>query len=316
MTVAAILRIHPHGPVAREAIRVTVAALLLLLSSPGLAAPDQWTRLDQQASAQYRQGDTAAAQLSAEQALAIAERDHASGPGAARLATSLNALALIHQAQGHYAEARPLLERALAIAEKALPAGHPNLDALRTNLAAMQEAQDQQAVQAEAQRAQDLNEQALAHHDRSEYIQAAALYQDALPLLEKHFGPDSIEVARVLASLADTHAGRKQYAEAETLYQRTLAIYEGRASEAVARASALNAMAAVYYAQRQYGKAEPLFRRSLETLEAERGPAHVDLLPALDNLTALYLTTRREERAQEFRRRAAAIRKAHDIAAQ
>ena len=45
------------------------------------------------------------------------------------------------------------------------------------------------------------------------------------------------------------------------------------------------------------------------------GTEHVDLLPVLDNLTALYLTTRRSERADEFQRRAAAIRKAHGLEA-
>lgn len=281
-------------------------AVLMMLAAPPAQAADEWTRLDQAATAQYRGGDYAGALSSAQQALAVAERE----PASARLATSLNALALIHQAQGENAQAQVLLERALAVSEAVLPGAHPNLAALRSNLDSVQQAQRQHEVATAVRRAEALNERALAHHGRGEVGQAAALYEQALPILETHYGPDSVEVARVLANLADACATRKPYPQAEALYQRALGIYEGRDGEAAAQAGALNALAAVYYTQRQYGKAEPLFQRSLAVLEAARGPEHVDLLPALDNLAALYLTTRRDERAEVFRRRAAAIRKA------
>lgn len=167
----------------------------------------------------------------------------------------------------------------------------------------------------DARRAQDINEEALAHHGRGEYEQAATLYEQALPLVEKHFGADSVETARVLVNLADTCERRKDRARAQALYQRALGIYEGRADEAVAHAGVLNELASLYYLQRQYGKAAPLFKRSLQIMESVRGVEHVDLLPMLDNLTALYLTTHRGERAEEFRRRAATIRKSHGLEA-
>ncbi len=47
------------------------------------------------------------------------------GPQDPRLATTLNNLAGLYQAQGRYAEAEPLYKRALAIIEKALGPEHP-----------------------------------------------------------------------------------------------------------------------------------------------------------------------------------------------
>ncbi|MEJ1965019.1 MAG: tetratricopeptide repeat-containing protein [Gammaproteobacteria bacterium] len=279
------------------------------------ASPDAWTLIDRQASDQYRGGDYAGALASAQEALTLAERDSATGPGLARLATSLNTLALIHQAQGRYAEAQPLLERALAISLQALPADHPNIASLRANLQSLQEARQQHELSLDARRAQDLNEQALMHHSRGEYEHAAALYEQALPIVETHFGPASVEAARVLANLADTCEQRKDHSRAEELYRRALDIYEGRTDEAIAKAGVLNALASVHYMQRQYGRAEPLFKRSLQVMETVRGAEHVDLLPVLDNLAALYLTTRRGARAEEVQRRAAAIRKAHGLEA-
>ncbi len=43
------------------------------------------------------------------------------------MAATLNGLAKIGQAQGNYAEAEPLLQRALAILERALGPEHPNV---------------------------------------------------------------------------------------------------------------------------------------------------------------------------------------------
>jgi tetratricopeptide (TPR) repeat protein len=290
-----------------------VLALLMLAAPVGSATADDWTRLDQQAAALYRAGDYARALSSAQEALALAERDFASAPGDARLATSLNALALIHQAQGRYDEAQSLLERALAISTRVLPADHPNLGALRANLESLREARRQQELTRDARRAQDLNEQAMAHHKRGEYERAAVLYAQALPIVERHFGVNSVEAARVLANWADTCEQRKDHSRAEELYRRALDIYDARDDEAVAHAGVLNSLASVHYMQRRYDKAEPLFKRSLELLITALGEDDVDLLPLLDNLTALYLTTRRGERAEEIERRARSIRKAHGL---
>ena len=57
------------------------------------------------------------------------------------MATSLNNLAGLYQAQGKYAEAEPLYQRALAIWEKALGPEHPDVATSLNNLAALYQAQ-------------------------------------------------------------------------------------------------------------------------------------------------------------------------------
>ncbi len=53
------------------------------------------------------------------------------------MATSLNNLALLYEAQGKYAEAEPLYGRALAILEKTLGPDHPNVAQSLENYAAL-----------------------------------------------------------------------------------------------------------------------------------------------------------------------------------
>ena len=284
--------------------------LSLLLSTAATAATDEWTRLDRQAGDLYRSGSYSEASTRAERAIALAERESASTAGKARLATSLNTLALIHQSQAQYDEAQQLLERAIATADAALPVDHPNLLALRNNLASVQAAKQAQKTTELVQRAEAINEQAIIHREHQDYVQAAALYEQALPLVERLCGADSVEAGRVLTGLADVRVAQKQYEQAEPIYRRALAIFEVHANAAVAHADVLNSLASISYRQRQYGDAESLFNQALALLEQALGPAHEDLLPELDNLYALYQVTGRRERAELIKRRASAIRKA------
>ncbi len=283
----------------------------LLLASTTVLAADAWTQLDQQFATQYRAGDYAAALVSAQRALVVAEQQPAAG--AARVVSSLNALALVLQAQGQYDEAQLLLERALRESEHALPAGHSNIEVLRNNLASLQEARDRQAATAVARQAEALNEAALALHQRGEFLQAAEQYEQALPLVAQCCGAQGAEMARVLASLGDARAELRQYDEAASRYAAALALYEQLPDETLAQAGVLNSLAAVHYRQRQYRQAEPLFRRALQLLEQRQGALHADLLPVLDNLVALFRATGQDQCAEEFRRRAAAIRKTQEL---
>ena len=85
-----------------------------------------------------------------------------SGPSTTSRSTSS---ALVYTAQGKYADAEGLHQRALAIREKSLGADHPDV-------------------------AQSLNNLALLYHDQGNYEQAAPLYQRALAICEKVLGPD------------------------------------------------------------------------------------------------------------------------------
>ncbi len=63
--------------------------------------------------------------------------EKALGPEHPHVATSLNNLALLYAAQGRYAKAEPLYQRALAIVEKALGPDHPNVATSLENYAAL-----------------------------------------------------------------------------------------------------------------------------------------------------------------------------------
>ena len=53
------------------------------------------------------------------------------------MARSLNKLALLYNAQGHYAQAEPLYKRALEIKEQALGPDHPSVATSLENLAGL-----------------------------------------------------------------------------------------------------------------------------------------------------------------------------------
>ncbi len=63
----------------------------------------------------YQQGMYSEAAQVAEEVLKVAENTF--GPNHPQVATSLNNLALLYQAQGKYAEAEPLYKRALVMGE-------------------------------------------------------------------------------------------------------------------------------------------------------------------------------------------------------
>src|SRR2546425_452013 len=97
---------------------------LALWSSSALAQGGVWeasTRAGEQA---YRQGRYSEAERSFQAALKEAEQF---GPEDPRVARTLNNLALLYDAQHRYAEAEPLLQRALAIQAKALGPAHPDV---------------------------------------------------------------------------------------------------------------------------------------------------------------------------------------------
>ena len=117
----------------------TCVAGLLLFCSLSLAAFAQgvasgaWDKLIQEANQLYRAGNYLGAVDVVKKALELAEK--AFGPGHPTVATSLNNLSALYQAQGQYAQAEPLYKRSLAIWEKSLGPDHPIVAASLNNLA-------------------------------------------------------------------------------------------------------------------------------------------------------------------------------------
>ena len=166
---------------------------------------------EQEALALYGAGRFTEAEVYAREALERAEDPHfAEGStldflarglslGSPGLAASLNTLALVYLGQGRYAEAEPLLERALAIREQGLGLDHPDPATILNNLA-------------------------MAYQGQGRYAEAEPLLKRALAIQEQALGPDDPEVGTILNNLAIVYASEGRYAEAEQLYQRALAI--------------------------------------------------------------------------------------------
>ena len=111
-----------------------VVPLCVVLVSTQACAQSRWETNTAAGYEAYEQGDYAEAEKAWSAALQEAEKF---GPEDPRMPTSLNNLATVYQAQGKYAEAEPLLKRALAIDQKALDPEHPDTVISLSNLAVL-----------------------------------------------------------------------------------------------------------------------------------------------------------------------------------
>lgn len=118
-----------------------------------------------------------------------------------RLATTLNALAVLYHHQRKFAAATPLYEQVLALLEKTLPAEHPVIAHTLNNLAIVYEAQ-------------------------GNVTKAETLYQRAIPLLERALGKDHTSVAAALNNYADLLRKAQREAEAEFYENRARSIWD------------------------------------------------------------------------------------------
>jgi CHAT domain-containing protein/tetratricopeptide (TPR) repeat protein len=199
------------------------------------------------------------------------------------IATLLNNLANLYQAQGLYARAEPLYQGALAISETVHGKGHPNVATLLNNLANLY-------------RAQGL------------YPRAAPLYERALAIQEATLGRDHLHVATLLNNLAELYRAQRLYANAEPLYERALAIREAALGQNHPDvAAALNNVAEIYRAQGLYPRAEPLYERALAIWETVHGASHPNVATLLNNLGNLYRAQGLYARAEPLYERALAI---------
>ena len=175
--------------------------------------------------------------------------------------TYLNMAGRIAQEVGRYAEARPFLEEALAIREKALGPDHPD-------------------VAAEPQQPGG------ALPRPGPYPKAEPLFQRALTIREKpREGPS--RRGHSFNNLASLYQAQGHYAKAEPLYQRSLEIREkalGKDHPDVARASTTWRRCT-----RPWASTPRPSRSTSEAGDPEKalGTDHPDVATGLDNLAAL-----------------------------
>ncbi|HET7079207.1 MAG TPA: tetratricopeptide repeat protein [Chloroflexia bacterium] len=240
-------------------------------------------------------------------------------------ATLLNNLASLLRAQGDYAAARPLYERALVIAEQTLGPTHPDTAGSLTNLASLLQAQgDYAAARPLHERALAIAEQTLGptHPDTAtslnylagllygmgDYAGARPLYERALAIAEQTLGPSHPATVSSLDNLANLLSALDDYGGARPLLERALAIREQTLGPAhLQTAQSLNNLASLLYAQGDYAAARPLYERVLAIREQTLGPTHPDTATSLNYLASLLQAQGEPAAARALYERALAI---------
>jgi tetratricopeptide (TPR) repeat protein len=215
-------------------------------------------------------------------ALAVAGRADEAGI-AEPTARLLNDLGLLFNAKARYAEAEPLMRRALEILETSCGPDHRDV-------------------------ATDLNTLASLLRATNRLAAAEPLYRRALAIRQSSLGADHPQVASVLTNLASLLRATNRLAEAEPLYRRALAIDEvsyGPDNPEVA--TDLNNLAQLLQDTNRLAEAEPLMRRALAILDASYGPDHPKVAKSLTSLADLFQATGRLADAEPLYRRALKI---------
>jgi CHAT domain-containing protein len=145
--------------------------------------------------------------------------------------------------KGEYERAEPLLQRSLAIYEKAF-----GVDSVNT--------------------AAPLNNLALLYSYKGDYKQAELFGLRALAINEKGFGPEHIEVAASLSLLGTLYSAKGEYNRGEALLQRALSINQKVFGPNHPRvALSLANLAALYLSKGDIQQAVSFLTRALETRE-------------------------------------------------
>lgn len=145
-------------------------------------------------------GDARLRQAKLDEATSVLERAVAIGTKTDReSAYPLGLLAQVEDKRQKFAEADAHWARAIELREKR----GPSYELLR-----------------------DLENQGYSLYNRKKPAEACALYERALPVAEKLYGPDDLEVAKICASLGHGYVGQGRLADAEARFRRAIQIRE------------------------------------------------------------------------------------------
>jgi tetratricopeptide (TPR) repeat protein len=172
-------------------------------------------------------------------------------------------LALSLLSAGDYAQAEPLLRRALTIDLETLGPDHPDVATIQNSLAWL------------------LTE-------KGDYAEAEAFCRKALAIREKAFGRDQPPVAATLDNLASLLELEGHYTEAEPLCRRALDIHiRFFGPDDAAVSDSLNALGFILQGKGDYTTAEMLFRRALAIRQKTLAADHPAVAASLENLASL-----------------------------
>ena len=205
------------------------------------------------------------------------------GPQSCELANFLNNAGQKLNRIGRFAEAEPLMRRALSIGEVCFGKNHPDVAIYLNNLASLLQ-------------------------DTNRLAEAEPLMRRALAIGEASYGNDHFEVAVYISNLAILLRETNHLDEAEALMRRALAIDEASFGKTHFKvATRLNNLATLLSYTNRLDEAEPLMRRALAIDESNFGKDHPSVAICLNNLATLLQDTNRLAEAEPLLRRALAI---------
>jgi tetratricopeptide (TPR) repeat protein len=267
---------------------------------------------------------------------AASSRDHSCkvlGEEHPEVASALNNLAGLLEAQGKYDEVEPLHQQSLAIWRKVcaihfaassrdhsckvLGEEHPSVAASLNNLAGLLESQGKY------DEAEPLYRQSLAIHRKVSGLIYACLFHRTSC---QFYGDEHLAVATDLNNLAGLLKAQGKCDKAEPLYQQSLAIKRKVCAihfavlshnhsckvlgeEHTSVATSLNNLAALLNAQGKYDESIPLLRQSLGIMRKVLGEEHPNVATLLNNLAELLSAQRKYGEALELRYQCLAIAK-------
>ena len=231
------------------------------------------------------------------------------------------ALGRVLQERGNYAEAIPVLEKAVrgysispqatrdlasslsSLADAHYYAGHYDVaDSLNRRVLSMyrQLYGGRHPLVAEI-----LMNLGATQFDRGNYPEAERLDREALAITTAFYGDNHHQTAATLTHLGRALSFEKRYDEADTVLKRALAIRErvyGPVHPSVA--STVNEIGSIALAQDRYADAEVAFRRMLDIYHSIYGDKHYLLGIATSNLASVYNNQKDYPRAERMFREA------------
>jgi CHAT domain-containing protein len=212
----------------------------------------------------------------------------------------------LHQHNGKYALAMPLLTQAKNIYGKVKGEEHPDFALSLNNLANLytemgdfsnalplliQSKNIRGKVKGEehADYAQSLNNLAHLYTEMGDFSKALPLFIQSKSIYTKVFGEEHLEFARSLNNLARLYVYMGNFSEALPLYIQAKEVYEKvLGKEHPDLAQSLSNLAYLYYNMGRFSAALPLLMQTKDIYEKILGPEHPYFARSLNNLASLY----------------------------
>jgi non-specific serine/threonine protein kinase/serine/threonine-protein kinase len=169
----------------------------------------------------------------------------------------------VYASLGLYEEARPLLERSLALRREKLGENHADVGASLNGLGRFLD-------------------------EMSKYEEAKGVLEEALVVRVAALGPNHLDVAATCNNLAIVSCKLNDYETASAMWNRALRIKETvLESDDPSIGLTLNNLGILHRMMGEYETSRDYYARALEIREKDLGPRHVDVAQTLGNLSIL-----------------------------